>query len=108
MELNLIYITVLPQGWNGTPLAKYLGKLGRDYLTRKGKRGGVSVEYREVLGSNCCEGISDKGFICFLLPETIMGFFELVELWKGLVVLPCLASLVEVYGVVQPRGKWVT
>jgi hypothetical protein len=30
---------VLPQGWNGTPLAKYLGKLGRDYLTRKGQAG---------------------------------------------------------------------
>jgi hypothetical protein len=31
--------------------------------------------------------------------ETIMGFLKLVELCKGLVVLPCLASLVEVYGV---------
>jgi hypothetical protein len=40
--------------------------------------------------------------------ESVVGFLELVELWKCLVVLPCLASLVEVYGSVQPRGKWVT
>jgi hypothetical protein len=31
--------------------------------------------------------------------ETIVGILELVELWKGLVVLPYLASSVEVYGV---------
>jgi hypothetical protein len=54
--------------------------------------------YREVLGSNCCDDFSDEGFLCFLLPESIVGFLELVELWKGLVVLPCLASSVEVYG----------
>jgi hypothetical protein len=29
--------------------------------------------------------------------ETVAGFLKLVELCKGLVVLPCLASLVEVY-----------
>jgi hypothetical protein len=57
------------------------------------------LEYREVLRSNCCDGSSDEGFLCFLRPETIVGILELVELWKGLVVLPCLASSVEVYGV---------
>jgi hypothetical protein len=31
--------------------------------------------------------------------ETIAVFLKLVELCKGLVVLPCLAILVEVYGV---------
>jgi hypothetical protein len=31
--------------------------------------------------------------------ETIAGFLKLVELCKGLVVVPCLASLEEVYGV---------
>jgi hypothetical protein len=31
--------------------------------------------------------------------ETVAGFLKLVELCKGLVVLPCLASLVEVYGI---------
>jgi hypothetical protein len=50
--------------------------------------GGVAVEYREVLGSNCCDGFSDEGFLCFLLPESIVGFLELVELWKGLAVDP--------------------
>jgi hypothetical protein len=66
------------------------------------------LEYREVLGSNCCDGSSDEGFLCFLRPETVMGILELVELWKGLVVLLCLAFSVEVYGSDQPRGKWVT
>jgi hypothetical protein len=28
---------VLPQGFNGTPLADYLGKLVEDYLTQKGQ-----------------------------------------------------------------------
>jgi hypothetical protein len=31
--------------------------------------------------------------------KTIAGFLKLVELCKGLVPLPCLASLVEVYAV---------
>jgi hypothetical protein len=31
--------------------------------------------------------------------ETVGGILELVELCKGLIVLPCLASSVEVYGV---------
>jgi hypothetical protein len=34
---------------------------------------------------------------CIALPETVADFLKLVELCKGLVVLPCLASLVEVY-----------
>jgi hypothetical protein len=34
--------------------------------------------------------------LCFL--ETVAGFLKLVELCKDLVVLLCLASLVEVYG----------
>jgi hypothetical protein len=36
------------------------------------------------------------------LPRTITGFLKLVELCKGLVVLPCLASLVEVYEIHDP------
>jgi hypothetical protein len=43
-------------------------------------RGGIATEYREVLGSNCCDGISDEGFLCFLLPENVAGILELVEL----------------------------
>jgi hypothetical protein len=34
--------------------------------------------------------------------ETIASFLKIVELCKGLVVLPCLASLVEVYGIHDP------
>jgi hypothetical protein len=40
--------------------------------------------------------------------ETEVGFLKLVELCKGLIVLPCLASLVEVYGKSWSLGKWVT
>jgi hypothetical protein len=31
--------------------------------------------------------------------QTVADFLKLVELCKGLVVVPCLASLVKVYGV---------
>jgi hypothetical protein len=34
--------------------------------------------------------------------ETVTGFLKLVELCKGLVVLPYLASLVQVYGIHDP------
>jgi hypothetical protein len=58
-----------------------------------GKRGGVAAEYREVLMSNCLQSFSDEGFLCFLIPESIAGFLELVELWKGLVVCWNLLSV---------------
>jgi hypothetical protein len=38
------------------------------------------LEYREVLGSNCCDGSSDEGFLCFLRSETVVGILELVKL----------------------------
>jgi hypothetical protein len=34
--------------------------------------------------------------------EAVAGFLKLVELCKGLVVLPCLTSLVEVYEIHDP------
>jgi hypothetical protein len=34
--------------------------------------------------------------------ETVTGFLKLVELCKGLVLLPFLASLVDVYGIHDP------
>jgi hypothetical protein len=34
--------------------------------------------------------------------ETVVGFLKLVELCKGPVVLPCLASLIEVYEIHEP------
>jgi hypothetical protein len=42
------------------------------------------------------------GIPALLFLETVAGFRKLVELGKGLVVLPCLASLVEVYGSRDP------
>jgi hypothetical protein len=62
-----------------------LGKLVEDYLTRKGQgsRGVVSVG-RPLHWS-------------FL--ENVASFLKQVELCKDLVVVPCLASLEEVYGV---------
>jgi hypothetical protein len=43
-----------------------------------------------------------RGIPALLFLETVAGFLELVELGKGLVVLPCFASLVEVYGIHDP------
>jgi hypothetical protein len=43
-----------------------------------------------------------QGFLQVLFPYTVAGFRKLVELCKGLVVLHCLASLVEVYGSRDP------
>ena len=42
------------------------------------------------------------GIPALLFLETVAGFLKLVELGKGLVVLPCLTSLVEVYGIHDP------
>jgi hypothetical protein len=39
-----------------------------------------------------------RGVPALELTRKCSGFLKLVELCKGLVVLPCLASLVEVYG----------
>jgi hypothetical protein len=43
-----------------------------------------------------------RGIPALLFLETVAGFLKLMELCKGLVVLPCLASLVEVYGSRDP------
>jgi hypothetical protein len=56
----------------------------------------------EVLGLILLRWRSDEGFLQLLFPETVVGFRKLVELCKGLVVLSCLASLVEVYGIHDP------
>jgi hypothetical protein len=41
-------------------------------------------------------------YIAFGL-ETVAGSFKLVELWKGLVVSPCLLTLVVFKGLRNPR-----
>jgi hypothetical protein len=43
-----------------------------------------------------------RGIPALELPITVAGFLKLVELCKGLVVLPCLAFYVEVYGIHDP------
>jgi hypothetical protein len=59
---------------------------------RKGKR--MNIVLKAVL---------QQGFLYrLLLAETIAGYQKLVELCKGLVVLPCLASSVEVYEIHDP------
>ena len=40
-----------------------------------------------------------RGILASALPINCSGFWKLVELCKGLVVLHCLASSVEVYGI---------
>jgi hypothetical protein len=71
----------------------------------KASRGVVSV-WRSLVWF-CCDG--DQARVSALeLPRTVAGFLKLVELCKGLVVLLCLASLVEVYGKSRSLGKWVT
>jgi hypothetical protein len=40
---------------------------------------------------------SGEGSLYWSFLETVTGFLKLVELCKGLIVLPCLAFLVEVY-----------
>jgi hypothetical protein len=59
-------------------------------------------------GRIVCDSFSYEGFVCLLLPKSVVGFLKLMELWKGLVVLPCLIFLVEMNGIRDPLGKWVT
>jgi hypothetical protein len=58
-----------------------------------------SGQYREVLGLILLRWFFRWGVPLLRFLETIAGFLKLVELCKGLVMVPCLASLVEVYGV---------
>jgi hypothetical protein len=53
----------------------------------------------EVLGLILLRWRSREGSLHWSFLETVAGFLKLVELCKDLVVEPCLASLVEVYGV---------
>jgi hypothetical protein len=45
---------------------------------------------------------SGEGSLHWSFLETVADFLKLVELCKGLVVLPCPTSLVEVYGIHDP------
>jgi hypothetical protein len=65
----------------------------------KGSRGVVGVG--RFSSWFCCDG-GQTGDPCIAFLETVAGFLKLVKLCKELVVLPCLASLVEVYGIHDP------
>jgi hypothetical protein len=43
-----------------------------------------------------------RGIPIFPFSETVVGFLKLVENCKGLVVLPCLVSYVEMYVIHDP------
>ena len=73
-----------------------------DYLTRKGKGQLGSGQCREALGLILLRWRSGEGSLHWSFLEIVVGFLKLVELCKGLIVLPCLASLVEVYGIHDP------
>jgi hypothetical protein len=62
----------------------------------------------EVLGFILLRWRSGEGSLHWSFLETIAGFLKLMELCKGLVVLPCLAYLVEMYGKSRSLGRWVT
>jgi hypothetical protein len=47
----------------------------------------------------------NKAYASFV---TIAGLLKLVQLWKGLVVVPCLFSSVEMNGKSRSLGKWLT
>jgi hypothetical protein len=86
-----------------------LGQVIRKARERLSYPKGASREasLQEVLGSHYLYSFQNEGFLCFLLPESVAGFLELVELCKGLVVLPCLVSSVEMNVISRPLGKWV-
>jgi hypothetical protein len=73
-----------------------------DYLTGKGQGQKGSGWCREVLGLILLRWRSGEGSLHWDFLETVASFLKLVKLCKGLVVLPCLASLVEVYGIHNP------
>jgi hypothetical protein len=64
--------------------------------------------YREVLGSIMLRWLFGRGIPIFPFTETVAGFRKLVELCKGLVVVPCLVSSEEMNGKSRSLGKWVT
>ena len=79
-----------------------------DYLTQKGQGQLGSGQYREALGLILLRWRSGEGSLHWSFLKTVAGFLKLVELCKGLVVLPGLASLEEVYGKSRSLGRWVT
>jgi hypothetical protein len=66
-----------------------------NYLTRNRSKGSRGATYREVLGSIMLRWLFGRGIPILPFSETVAGFLKLVELCKGLVVVPYLISLAE-------------
>jgi hypothetical protein len=49
-----------------------------------------------------------RGIPILAFLETVAGFMKLVELYNGLVVVPCLVSSTEMIGKSRSLGKCVT
>jgi hypothetical protein len=49
-----------------------------------------------------------RGIPILPFSETVAGFRKLVEFCKGLVVVPCLVTSVEMNGKSRSLSKWVT
>jgi hypothetical protein len=55
-------------------------------------------------GRSICDSFLGEGFLYHpLLPDSVAGSLMLVEHWKGLVVSPCLLTLVVFKGLHNPR-----
>jgi hypothetical protein len=54
--------------------------------------------YREVLGPIMLRWLFGREIPILPFLETVVGFLKLVELFKGLVVVPCLVSSAEMNG----------
>jgi hypothetical protein len=79
---------VIPQGWNGTPL-ELIRKVSDRLSYVKGESGEVSLQSIERFsGQTVCDSFSDERFLCYILPEIVIGFLKLVELCKVLKVDP--------------------
>jgi hypothetical protein len=74
----------------------------------KGARAVEELLYREVLGSIMLRWLFGRGIPILPFSETVAGFLKLVELCKGLIVLPYLFSLVDMKGKSRSLGRWVT
>jgi hypothetical protein len=70
----------------------------------KGARAVEALWYREVLGSIMLRWLFGQGIPILPFLEIVAGFLKLVELCKGLIVLSCLVSSVEMYGIHDPMA----
>jgi hypothetical protein len=73
----------------------------------KGARAVEELRIGTFSGRSCCEDFSASDSYIPLLRNR-RGFLKLVELCKGLVVVPCLVSSAEMNGKSRSLGKWVT